>query len=170
MSNGARVVCPHCGANNFDTQAACWKCGVPLTAAPGVAAAQPRPPSPPGVAPASLPPLRHDAPPEPRPDPSVAIVSAVVLAVLFPYVAVCVGLVFLMLDDRRKADIGRVILILGLVLTVIQTVFFAWLYREAWDQIRGFVGSPNMSQMIDNARQSREPKATDNLPQGFPTP
>lgn len=28
-----RVICPRCGANNFDTVANCWKCGAPLGAA-----------------------------------------------------------------------------------------------------------------------------------------
>jgi len=165
-----RIVCPHCGANNFETQAACWKCGASLHAgsAPAASPALARPSSGSSAA-ADLPlrPLSHVQPP---PDPAIAIGAAIALAVFFPYVAVPLGIVFLMLDDRRKAEIGRVTLIAGLLLSILHSLFFAWLTKEAWDQARGFMGGPSATSIIDRAQQERQPKLTDPLPQGFPTP
>lgn len=114
-----RVVCPRCGANNFDTQAACWKCGTPLT--PGVASA-----------PVSGPVLHSPTSSAPSPvlsignnnvDPSVANWVGILGGLLIPIVMLPVSFVFLMWDDRRKVEVGRIALIASLVGTVIHGIF-----------------------------------------------
>ena len=108
------------------------------------------------------------SPSSPPVDPMVAAVSAIVLAALFPYVALPVGIVFLMLDDRRKVEIGRVAIVAGLIFTIAHSLFFAWLTKAAWDQVRGFL--PNAGGIAGQIQQQRQPKMTDELPSGFPTP
>ena len=113
-SAAGRVLCPQCGVNNFATQAACWRCGASLAggggasgaAETGRAAAAPHRPA------ASV-------------DPALATWSAWILAFLFPFVAVPVGLVFLMLDDRRKAEVGKTTLIAGTVFSLLH-LFATW--------------------------------------------
>ena len=144
MSGAGRVVCSQCGANNFDTQAACWKCGASLSAvAAPAASAPPRPHSAGGYPPS---PLSGAAPAAPayRPasgvvDPSVAFWSAVALGVLFPFFAVPVGIVFLMLDDRRKGEVGRITLLWGIIGTIFHTLITAWMIRGAVNQVRAYV-------------------------------
>jgi hypothetical protein len=116
MSN-ERVVCAACGMNNFATQAACWKCGKPLAA--GVPLAQPVPASPSTGATAVAPPraLASESP--------VAFWSSVVMGIIFPMIALPVGLVFLMLDDRRKAQIGWWNILFGLVGSVLNGIVVA---------------------------------------------
>ena len=58
-------------------------------------------------------------------DPALAIWSAWILAFLFPFVAVPAGLVFLMLDDRRKAEVGKTTLIAGTVFSLLH-LFATW--------------------------------------------
>ena len=130
-----RVVCPRCGVNNFATQAACWKCGAALAPAPGGRAA--------GV-PLVAPPSPHPAAPMPvsAADPAIANWAAVALALLFPWVAVPAGLVFLMLDDRRKIQLGKITLIWAVLATVLHILVTAWLLREAVGQLRGLLPSP----------------------------
>lgn len=130
-----RIVCPRCGENNFDTQANCWKCGSPLRGS-GVSPARPTAPVPPAsAAPASLPPAPvFAAAATPSVDPAIAVWSAIALAVLFPYVAVPAGIVFLMLDDRRKAEIGRIALLWGIAATILHTLFSFLLLRQTMTQ------------------------------------
>ncbi|MDX1933431.1 MAG: hypothetical protein SFU56_12550 [Capsulimonadales bacterium] len=128
-ATAGRAICPRCGANNFSTQAACWKCGTSLTGA----GAAPRPPAsaPPSVAPAG--PANPAPTPVPyaatadAPDPAVALWAAVALALLFPFVAVPVGIVFLMLDDRRKAELGRATILWGVISSVAHLLVTGWL-------------------------------------------
>ncbi len=159
MSGGGRVVCPRCGANNFDTQAACWKCGASLSTAAS-ASAGPAPVAPPNMggptaapssaslrsapgsaSPASLP-VSPMAAASYRPatmDPAVAIWSAIALGILFPYFAVPAGIVFLMLDDRRKAEVGRVTLVWGIIGSVLNALVTYWMIQGAIAQVRQFV-------------------------------
>ncbi len=113
VSPAGRVVCPQCGVNNFATQAACWRCGASLGGGAGQTRAAGTPASDPPVAAATT--YR----PAVSIDPAVAAWSAWVLAFLFPFVAVPVGLVFLMLDDRRKAEIGKTTLIAGTIFSLL---------------------------------------------------
>lgn len=126
-----RIACPRCGENNFDTQAACWKCASPLRGSP---AASSRPVATPNVVSGSAAPASVYTAPTPTMDPAVAVWSAIALAVLFPYVAVPVGIVFLMLDDRRKAEIGRIALIWGIVATIVQTLFMFAVTQQSLKQ------------------------------------
>lgn len=107
MSDGARIVCSRCGSNNFSTQASCWKCGAPLAA---------NAPSPSAPAPLSAP------IPRPAADSATPFVAAAALGLLFPLVAVPVGIVFLMLDDSRKSAIGRWNIAWGIAGTILHTV------------------------------------------------
>ena len=100
-----RVVCSQCGANNFATQAACWKCGTSLSAAP--AAPLPATPARPLL----------DTPESPA-----ALWSSIALGALFPVISIPVGLVFLMLDDRRKAQIGWWNILAGVIGTVLNVL------------------------------------------------
>lgn len=106
-----RVVCSQCGANNFATQAACWKCGTTLGAAPSPSA-PPRPAV--AVAPAQSTAPHADSP--------AALWSSIALGVLFPVISLPVGLVFLMLDDRRKAQIGWWNILAGVIGTVLNVL------------------------------------------------
>jgi uncharacterized membrane protein len=107
MSND-RVVCRQCGSNNFATQAACWKCGTALAAAVSSALT----PSP--VAASALPAPQAESP--------TALWSSLFLGILFPFIAIPVGFIFLMLDDRRKAQIGWWNLLFGTVGTILNVV------------------------------------------------
>lgn len=145
MSVVGRVVCSQCGANNFDTQAACWKCGASLSASASNSAPPQsvRPQSVGGGGMASSPVLGPVfAAPAYRSgtvDPGVAIWSAIVLGILFPFFAVPAGIVFLMLDDRRKAEVGRVTLVWGIIGTILHSLITAWMFKGAVDQVRAYV-------------------------------
>jgi len=117
VSPAGRLLCPQCGVNNFDTQAACWKCGAALAGPPrSTNAAGPQ-----GAAASTLRPAAADAPYQPATtvDPALAVWSAWILAFLFPFLAVPVGLIFLMLDDRRKIHIGKTTLIAGTIFSLL---------------------------------------------------
>ncbi len=118
VSPAGRVLCPQCGVNNFATQAACWRCGATLGSGTAPAQAVGSPTSAPPTAAAAYRPAASI-------DPAVATWSAWILAFLFPFVAVPVGLVFLMLDDRRKADVGKTTLIAGTVFSLLH-LFATW--------------------------------------------
>jgi hypothetical protein len=133
-----RVVCPRCGENNFDTQANCWKCGSSLAGTAPPPAAPSRRAAPAGTYPA--PPVSVAPAVAGRSiDPAVAFWSAVALAFFFPAVAVPVGIVFLMLDDRRKAEIGRVTLVWGIIFSLLHLLLTAWLLRGMYEYVRPFV-------------------------------
>ncbi len=104
-----RLACPKCGSNNFATQARCWSCGTALTA--GAPA--------PGVPHSPL--LTPHSPVSDSPS-GLAIGAAVVLGLFFPLLAVPVGIVFLMLDDRKKTKIGWHNILWGTVGTVLHVV------------------------------------------------
>lgn len=144
-----RWVCTQCGANNFDTQAACWKCGTALNAArpsaPAGTAAAPAAPPLPGrsaSAPPAPVPAAYNAPRTGSIDPAVAIWAAVALAAFFPYVAVPVGIVFLMLDDGRRAAVGRVALIWGIVFSILHYLVTGWIIAASIQQIQRTIGLP----------------------------
>lgn len=90
--SGGRVSCTRCGANNFDTVTACWKCGAALgagsTAASAVAGA----------------PVQISA----SGDSGATGRAALWLGLLFPYFGLPIGLAFMMCDDRRRQEVGRV--------------------------------------------------------------
>jgi hypothetical protein len=189
MSTAApgRRVCPRCSANNFDTQAACWKCGAPLTGVAGAAPMAPAspvasPPSAPMGAPASPRPAGAGMPagmsplpvavPDYRPvgavndlEPAIAIWSAFALAFFFPYIAVPAGLVFLMLDNRRKADVGKAALLWGIVFSIAHFLIYSWMTAAAVAQMRQMLPPPlgtglgriGASQSAPNWNQETQP-------------
>jgi len=119
-----RIVCPRCGANNFDTVSACWKCTAPLSAG-SAAAPSPSPSAIPSHAPLPAPTV---SPPSPSPaeriaytavsataalagNPAAANRAAFWLGLLFPYFGLPIGLAFMMCDDRRRQEVGRICLL-----------------------------------------------------------
>jgi hypothetical protein len=117
-----RITCPRCGANNFDTVTACWKCGAPVGAA---AAAAPTPQQAPMQMPQQAPtPYQQDrmAPPYPQErapapmayaapvvsgDSGVARRAALLLGLTIPFIGLPVGWIFMMIEDRNKQAVGR---------------------------------------------------------------
>lgn len=109
--DATRVHCLYCGANNFPTSTTCWQCKRPLRAAPA-GAPVPSPASP------ALPSLQA-ASRQTFADTALALKAAAALGLMFPYVGLPVGIVFLMLDDPRKTQLGWVTIgwsVLGTVL------------------------------------------------------
>jgi len=120
-----RLICARCGSNNFDTQAACWKCGTPLAAPgappPAAAARVPAAPREAGVAAGAPSPPPSVAAPRPVAgvDPGVANWTGIISGLLLPYFMLPVGIVFMMLDDRRRLEVGRNTVIASLVGTLL---------------------------------------------------
>ena len=112
---GGRIVCPRCGSNNFDTVTACWKCSAPLA---GGVAAQGYTPSPMSAAPAAAgvtaagraEGLVYGAATAAHQmgDSARANRAAFWLGMLFPYFGFPIGLAFMMCDDRRRQEVGRI--------------------------------------------------------------
>jgi hypothetical protein len=134
MSTSERVVCASCSANNFATQAACWKCGKSLsataTAAPPIANNSPSPAfassTPAFASPATVSAVSYERPVASEyVSPSTATAAAVVLGLLFPALAIPVGIIFLMLDNKRKTAIGWQNIIWGVVGSVLHLIVTA---------------------------------------------
>lgn len=142
-----RVICARCGANNFETQAACWKCAASL--APGAVPVLSPAANIPGAAPAAA--YRPAA----SVDSSIAIWCGIILAVLFPYVAVPAGLVFMMLDDRRKLEVGRVTLIAGIVASIFHFMITAALIQNMF--------TTGLGTMVKQVRQMQNPGLNDSV-------
>ncbi|MBC8140334.1 MAG: hypothetical protein H7Y38_02705 [Armatimonadetes bacterium] len=111
-ASAGRTICGNCGANNFETQAACWKCGKTLAGTGIALSAAPRLADSVAVvaAPATV-------------DPAVAQWTAILGGLLVPIVMLPVGLAFLMWDDRRKVEVGRTATIASLVGTLFHAIF-----------------------------------------------
>ncbi len=116
---GDRVRCLYCGANNFPSSPTCWQCGRPLQALrPGPAGVEQA---------ASRPPAMAATPSRPAAQadlvsPALAPKAAAALGLMFPYVGLPVGMVFLMLDDARKTQLGWITIgwsVAGTVLSVL---------------------------------------------------
>ena len=139
-----RVRCLYCGANNFPASAACWQCGRPLKAVP---AGSPEtgtslpPPTLPGVASIQRPPLSR-----PLTESALAPKAAAALGLMFPYVGLPVGIVFLMLDDSRKAQIGWMTIGWSVLGTVLNSIAFSILLGLLAPLLKGLAphagGSP----------------------------
>ena len=108
-----RLTCPRCGANNFETVTACWKCGAPLG---GTAGAPPQT----GFAPAyaaepARPPAVGYVSGAYAGDPGVARRAAIALALTLPWIGLPVGWVFMMIEDSRRQAIGRLCAVWSLI-------------------------------------------------------
>lgn len=127
-SGGERVKCLYCGANNFASSVSCWQCARSLVAL-REPSSQPRPagPNPAQVSTPSSRALMGEAFPvgssangahhsgfsslgakamNAAASASRTTKTAAALGLLFPWIGLPVGMVFLMLDDDRKAQIG----------------------------------------------------------------
>jgi len=133
-----RVRCLYCGANNFPTSAACWQCSRPLKAMPsapagGLSASASAPM--PGVLPA----------PAVRPLPSASALApkaAAALGMLFPLVGLPAGIIFLMLDDPRKTQLGWTLIVWSIVGTVLSVVPLLLTLGPILALLRGFLPHP----------------------------
>ena len=121
-----RVRCLYCGANNFPASAACWQCGRPLKAA-GAAmpevANSPMPGPLPGIVAAQHPLAARYAV-----ESSLAPKAAAAMGLIFPWIGLPVGIVFLMLDDPRKTQIGWMAIawsVLGTVLNIVAGIILS---------------------------------------------
>lgn len=118
-----RVRCLYCGANNFPASAACWQCGRPLKASPSGAAeanALPLPTPLPGIAAPQRPMV-----PGPNAESALAPKAAAALGLMFPFIGLPVGMVFLMLDDPRKTQIGWMTIGWSVLGTVLNSIAFS---------------------------------------------
>lgn len=163
--SGARIACPRCGSNNFDTVTACWKCGTSLSSgpvftppapAPAAPAAQPYQPAAPTGATQSFPPAASAPKYQPSPvpayqpvtpvsppsmaeriaysppvmaatgvgNPAVANRAAFWLGMLMPYFGLPIALAFMMCDDRRRQEVGRICLIWSIISSVVHLLLF----------------------------------------------
>lgn len=138
-----RVRCLYCGANNFPASAACWQCGRPLKASPAGAAEV-------GAAPSSASFPSLTAPQRPvisRPNAESALASkaAAALGLMFPVIGLPVGIVFLMLDDPRKTQLGWMTIGWSVLGTVLNSIAFSVLLGLLAPLLRGLPhpgGSP----------------------------
>ena len=110
-----RVRCLYCGANNFPASAVCWQCGRPLKAASAGAT--------PAAGPAAS--FAHAAPaafPVRPAESALAPKAGAALGLLFPWIGLPVGMVFLMLDDPRKTQLGWLLIGWSVLGTVLNTL------------------------------------------------
>ena len=131
-----RLTCPRCGANNFETVSACWKCGAALngtgnvntanaassasaasTFAGGYNAGAERAAGAGSPAVFMTPPMANSG------DSGVATRAAIALALTFPWIGLPVGWCFMMIEDRRKQAIGRICAVWSMIGLVIHLVF-----------------------------------------------
>jgi len=118
-----RVRCLYCGANNFPASAACWQCGRPLKAASAGASEQSAPPLPgplPAIGAAPRPLMSR-----PNIESGLAPKAAAALGLMFPVIGLPVGIVFLMLDDPRKTQIGWMTIGWSVLGTVLNSIAFS---------------------------------------------
>jgi hypothetical protein len=135
--SGGRITCSRCGANNFDTVTVCWKCNTPLSgavaAAPMPAPAAPAAYSAPAYSP-SQPVAAASFVERAAYQPAIAVASAAGnpsaanraafwLGLLMPYFGLPIGLAFMMCDDRRRQEVGRICIFWSLVSGVIHLLF-----------------------------------------------
>lgn len=118
--DAGRVRCLYCGANNFPASAACWQCSRPLKAMPDAPANASSAAAPmPGMATAV--PARAALAESP-----LAPKAAAAMGMLFPLIGLPAGMIFLMLDDPRKTQIGWLLIgwsLAGTVLSVVPLLF-----------------------------------------------
>lgn len=136
-----RVRCLYCGANNFPSSAACWQCSRPLKAM------RTGPAEVPGSSPASLPAgnLPGAMPAAARPaftESPLAPKAAAALGMLFPYVGLPAGMIFLMLDDPRKTQLGWLLIGWSIAGTVISFFSLAITLGPLWAVLKGMMPHP----------------------------
>lgn len=156
-----RVSCSRCGANNFDTVTACWKCGAALGTANAPVPMMPVAASMPGERPA---PVVVQA--GPSGNPALAKRAAIALALTIPFLGLPIGWAFMMIEDSRRQAIGRFCVnwsLLGLVLHL----FLGYLGMQALAQL-GLKYLPLIAGGLQNNSRSMTPDS--GLPKGFDPP
>ena len=132
-----RLTCPRCGANNFETVTACWKCSAPLNGAGSANSANAAGSASAAstfaggynnagaerAAGASNPAVFMTPPVASTGDSGVATRAAIALALTFPWIGLPVGWCFMMIEDRRRQAIGRVCAVWSMIGLVIHLVF-----------------------------------------------
>ena len=151
-TNGGRIPCPKCGANNFDTVSACWKCSASLVSGGSslpisqqtfptqpVYASQTPPIYPTQVpqvyANAAPPMLNQERNPVYQPmaqqsyrpddgDPKMAKRAALLLAWTLPFFGLPIGWTLMMIQNRQRQEIGRFCATWSLVAFLVHTILF----------------------------------------------
>jgi hypothetical protein len=94
--------------------------------------------------------------PQPGVDPAVANWTAIISSLLMPGIMFPVGVVFLMLDDRRKLEVGRITLIASTVGTALHLFFtFLLLGSTLSAFINAGPGMVNWAQKLKEAQAGR---------------
>jgi hypothetical protein len=155
-----RVSCSRCGANNFDTVTACWKCGTALGAAPVSMPVMPPAASMSGERPAPV-----YMPTTPSGNPALAKRAAIALALTIPFLGLPIGWAFMMIEDSRRQAIGRFCVnwsLIGLVLHL----FLGYLGMAALGQL-ALKYLPMIAGGLQNSSRNASPDSS--LPKGFDT-
>lgn len=156
-----RLSCPRCGANNFDTVTACWKCGTALSAAGAPLPIMPVAAAMPGErqSPIALP------PPPTQGNSAVAKRAAIALALTIPFLGLPIGWAFMMIEDSRRQAIGRFCVNWSLVGLVLH-LFLTYLGMQAMGQM-ALKYLPMIMGGLQNSSRNAAPDS--NLPKGFDT-
>ena len=115
--------CLYCGANNFPASAACWQCSRPLKAVSAGGSEQSASPLPgplPGIGAVPRPLVSR-----PNSESGLAPKAAAALGLMFPVIGLPVGIVFLMLDDPRKTQIGWMTIGWSVLGTILNSIAFS---------------------------------------------
>jgi hypothetical protein len=115
-----RIRCRYCGSNNFAGTATCWQCNRPLNISQ--TAAEPQPAQQPINAVQSWPGNPSVASFASTVDPLTADKAVIAMGLIFPFVGYPLGIAFMMLDDLRKMQLGKSLLIWSTIGTVIAIV------------------------------------------------
>ncbi len=156
----ARVVCPRCGANNFDTVSACWKCQSPLVGA--VSSGMPQtgmsPPLPsPGALDRGVLPAPVYSAPLSTGDSGVARRAAIALGITLPFIGLPVGWVFMMIEDERKQAIGRLCAIWSMISLVLQLLLMFVAAQTLAPMLQGALSlAAKTAQQAEQQSQSRD--------------
>ncbi len=143
--SSGRLTCPRCGANNFETVSACWKCSAPLGGAGGASASSSASAAAafsgsPGmgaerVSGSAGPAVFMTPPVAATGDSGVATRAAIALALTFPWIGLPVGWCFMMIEDRRKQAIGRICAVWSMIALVFHLLFTFVLLQSVMSQI-----------------------------------
>ncbi|MGI4788484.1 MAG: hypothetical protein ACRYFS_06490 [Janthinobacterium lividum] len=133
-----RIRCLYCGANNFPASVTCWQCSRPLKAVRTPSSEMPDsvlPVQPLLSVPLSAPlPALVESPLAPK--------AAAALGMLFPYVGLPAGIIFLMLDDPRKTQLGWLMIGWSLAGTILSIFSLAATLGPLWVVLKGMLPHP----------------------------
>ncbi len=175
MSHSGRIACPRCGANNFETVSACWKCSTPLgtgahaapggQAAPQSAAQVHAAPSQPMYsareerAPTYSPPVAQYVP---AGDPATATRAAILLALTIPWVGLPAGWLFMMVENPKTQRVGRICANWSAVALVVHILITGIMFQGAVSSLKSLI--PLMQQMRQGGGQGMPGGGAQGLP------